>query len=117
MKTSFDAFQVVADPSRRQMLKLLTKDRMTINALAENFDMSRPAVSKHVKILHDAGFIAIEEAGRERYCLICEDGFRELQDWLSYFDRFWMKRLRRLEQALDAVEKKSNTKRVKRNKR
>ena len=54
---TFDAFQVIADPSRRQMLRLLSKDTMTINALAENFDMSRPGVSKHIKIMHNAGFI------------------------------------------------------------
>ena len=114
MKSSFDTFQVIADPSRRQMLKLLTKDRMTINALAENFDMSRPAVSKHVKILHEAGFITIEDVGRERYCLLQEDGFRELQDWLDYFDRFWASRLRRLEQVMQSSEKKTSRKPAKR---
>ena len=110
MKSSFDTFQVIADPSRRQMLKLLTKDRLTINALAENFDMSRPAVSKHVKILHEAGFISIEDIGRERYCLICEDGFRELKEWLNFFDRFWANRLRKLEQVMNAAEKKGKRK-------
>ena len=61
---AFDAFQVIADPSRRQILTLLSKDSMTINSLAENFNMSRPAVSKHIKILYGAGFISIQEIGR-----------------------------------------------------
>jgi DNA-binding transcriptional ArsR family regulator len=52
-----DAFHVIADPSRRHMLQLLSKESLTINALAENFNMSRPAVAKHIKILYGAGFI------------------------------------------------------------
>jgi DNA-binding transcriptional ArsR family regulator len=77
-----DTFQVIADPSRRQILHMLTRDRMTINSLAENFDMSRPAVSKHIKILCGAGFISIEDVGRERYCTLKEEGFKDLQEWL-----------------------------------
>ena len=64
--TTLDAFQVIADPSRRHMLQLLSKESMTINALAENFSMSRPAVSKHIKILYGAGFISITGIGRAR---------------------------------------------------
>src|ERR1700733_12229172 len=94
---TFDAFQVIADPSRRQMMKLLSKDSMTINTLAENFDMSRPAVSKHLKIMHNAGFISITDIGRERYCTLKQDGFKELQDFINYFDKFWAGKLKKLE--------------------
>ena len=96
-----DAFQVIADPSRRQMLMMLSKDRLTINALAENFDMSRPAVSKHVKIMHNAGFISIREIGRERYCTLKEDGFDQVQDFINYFDKFWTGKLKKLETLLN----------------
>src|ERR1700754_876683 len=92
-----DAFQVIADPSRRKMLTLLSKDRLTINNLAENFDMSRPAVSKHIKILYTAGFISIQDVGRERYCTLKQEGFNELQEWISYFDKFWTSKLKKLE--------------------
>ena len=85
---TFDAFQVIADPSRRQILQLLSKDSLTINALAENFEMSRPAVSKHIKILNNAGFISIHDVGRERYCTLKKDGFEEVQAWISHFDTF-----------------------------
>lgn len=95
-----DAFQAIADPSRRQILQLLSEDSLTINSLAENFDMSRPAVSKHVKILHSAGFISIEDIGRERYCILRQEGFKELQDWISHFDQFWVSRLKNLEDLL-----------------
>jgi DNA-binding transcriptional ArsR family regulator len=95
-----DVFQVIADPSRRQMMQLLSKESLTINALAENFDMSRPAVSKHVKILYHAGFISISDIGRERYCTLKKDGFDELQDFIDYFDKFWATKLQKLEMLL-----------------
>lgn len=96
-----DAFQVIGDPSRRKMLRLLSKDSLTINSLAENFDMSRPAVSKHIKILYTAGFISIQDIGRERYCTLKQNGFDELQEWISYFDKFWTSKLKRLETLLN----------------
>jgi DNA-binding transcriptional ArsR family regulator len=102
---TFDTFQVIADPSRRQMLQLLSKDSMTINALAENFDMSRPAVSKHIKILYNGGFISIKDIGRERYCTLKQDGFDELQDFINYFDKFWTNKLKKLETLLNNKSK------------
>src|SRR5690348_4929950 len=95
-----DAFQVIGDPSRRKMLMLLSEDSLTINSLAENFEMSRPAVSKHIKILYNAGFISIQDIGRERYCPLKKDGFEELQSWISYFDKFWLSKLKKLETLL-----------------
>ena len=102
-----DAFQVIADPSRREMLKLLSKDSLTINNLAENFDMTRPAVSKHIKILYSAGFISITDIGRERYCTLKQDGFNELQDWINYFDKFWTSKLKKLEMILNSKSNKN----------
>ncbi len=102
---TLDAFQVIADPGRRQMLTLLSKNSLTINAIAENFDMSRPAVSKHIKILYGAGFISIQDIGRERHCMLRQDGFRQLQEWINYFDGFWQNKLGKLEKLLN--EKKS----------
>ena len=96
-----DAFQVIADPSRRQILHLLSKDSLTINSLAENFDMSRPAVSKHIKVLYNAGFISIQDIGRERHCVLKQYGFKELQQWLEYFDAFWGSKLKKLEMLLN----------------
>ena len=104
-RQTLDAFQVIADPSRRQMMQLLSKDSMTINALAENFDISRPAVSKHIKIMCKAGFISITDIGRERYCTLKQDGFNELQDFISYFDKFWLGKLKKLETLLNSKAK------------
>ena len=98
---TLDAFQVIADPSRREILRLLSKDSLTINTLADNFDISRPAVSKHIKILHAAGFITIQDIGRERHCILKQEGFNQLQEWLNYFDKFWVSKLEKLEALLN----------------
>ncbi len=100
-----DVFQVIADPSRRQMMQLLSKDSMTINALAETFDMSRPAVSKHIKIMYNAGFISIKDIGRERHCTLKQDGFNVLQDFINYFDKYWTGKLKKLEMLLNSKSK------------
>ena len=81
---AFDAFQAIADPGRRKILRLLSKNSLTINALAENFEMSRPAVSKHIKILDNAGFISIQNIGSERYCLLKQDGFNDIQESIDH---------------------------------
>jgi DNA-binding transcriptional ArsR family regulator len=98
---TLDVFQVIADPSRRQMLMMLSKDSMTISSIAENFDMSRPAVSRHIKVLHNAGFISIKDIGRERHCVLKQDGFNRLQDFIDHFDKFWTTRLSKLQTILN----------------
>ena len=103
---TFDAFQAIADPSRRRILMLLSKDRLTINSLAENFEMSRPAVSKHIKILEHAGFISIDDVGRERYCTLKQEGFDQLQAWIDFFDNFWKTKLKKLESLLQTKNNK-----------
>ena len=102
---TLDAFQVIADPSRRQMLTMLSKDSMTINSLAKNFEISRPAVSKHIKILYNAGFISITGIGRERHCMLKQEGFNEVQNFIDYFDKFWTTKLKKLETILNNKSK------------
>ncbi|SHN30402.1 helix-turn-helix transcriptional regulator [Chitinophaga sp. CF418] len=96
-----DSFQAIADPSRREILLMLAGDKKSINAIAEQFDISRPAISKHIKVLYQAGFITFEEKGRERYCILRQEGFDELKEWISFFDNFWKERLGKLEQLLE----------------
>jgi DNA-binding transcriptional ArsR family regulator len=86
-------------------LRLLLKDSLTINSLAEHFDMSRPAVSKHIKILHGAGFISIQDIGRERHCILKKEGFEKLQEWINYFDNFWASKLENLKSLLNNKHK------------
>ena len=106
MKTqTLDAFQVIADPSRRHMLQLLSKESLTISQLGQSFEMSRPAVSKHIKILYGAGFISITGIGRERHCILKQDGFNELQEWIDFFDKFWTNKLNKLQTILNNKSK------------
>lgn len=98
---TLDAFQAISDPSRRKILMLLSVNSLTINSLADNFDMSRPAVSKHIKVLQIAGFISIQDIGRERFCTLKKEGFEELRAWLSHFDGFWTSKLKKLEHLLN----------------
>ena len=106
MKQTVDPFQAIGDPNRRHMLRLLSKESLTISALASNFDMTRPAVSKHIKILYSAGFISIEDIGRERHCILNQNGFKDLQQWIDYFDKFWLNKLKKLELLLNEKSKK-----------
>ena len=103
---SLDVFQVIADGNRREILHLLTAEGMTINAIAGKFEISRPAISKHIKILENAGFLTIEDRGRERFCLLSQQGFYELREWLDYYDNFWKQKLSKLEMLMDARNSK-----------
>jgi len=108
IQPGLDVFQVIADPSRRYMLQMLSEQSMTINSLADNFDMSRPAVSKHIKVLYTAGFISIADIGRERHCTLKQDGFSELRKWIDYYDNFWKSKLKSLETLLNNKANENN---------
>ena len=95
-----DISQAVADANRRQILQLLSEKSQSINSLAENFDISRPAISKHIKLLESSGFISIENVGRERHCTLKRDGFIAIQSWMTFFDGFWNSKLNRLDALL-----------------
>lgn len=100
-----DPFQAIADPSRRKILDMLSESSLTIGDLAQHFDMSRPAVSKHIKILEQSGLISIQDIGRERHCLLKKDGFAQIKTWVMHFDRFWAAKLGKLEALLDKKAK------------
>jgi DNA-binding transcriptional ArsR family regulator len=106
-RPTLDGFQVIADTSRREILQMLSKESMTINTIAGNFDMSRPAVSKHIKILYGAGFISIQDIGRERHCMLKQDGFNKVKEWINFFDKFWLTKLKNLESILNSKSKKT----------
>lgn len=99
--SNLDVFQVIADPSRRQILQMLTRKTYNINSISEKFEMSRPAVSKHIKILQAAGFVSIQIVGREHYCTLNEKGFKEIRKWINHFDQFWNSKLKNLEKLLN----------------
>lgn len=96
-----DVFQAIADPTRREILKLLAAEHMTLNTVAENFDVSRPAISKHIKILTESGLVKISPRGRERYCSVNHEKLREVSDWVKYFEAFWDNTLLALKQFVE----------------
>ena len=84
-----DIYQAIADPTRREIIDLLARERLNLNAVAEHFEISRPAVSKHVKILAECGLIEIKNEGRERYCEANLGPLNEVADWVEQYRQFW----------------------------
>ena len=97
METRRDVFQAIADPIRREIISLIANERMNLNAIADNFDVTRPAISNHIKILSECGIIEIEQQGRERYCRIQPANLKEVSDWIGQFNALWEKRLESFE--------------------
>ncbi len=96
-----DVFQAIADPTRREILSLLTNKDLKLNDVAEKFKISRPAVSKHIKILNECGLIKINQQGRERYCKINPEPLKQVYNWVQYFDQFWDNKLNSLKSFLE----------------
>jgi DNA-binding transcriptional ArsR family regulator len=88
-----DVFQAIADPTRREIINLVARQSLNLNAVAENFDISRPAISKHIKILTECGLIVIKQQGRERYCEAQLDKLSEVTDWVEQYRIFWTAKL------------------------
>ena len=105
-----DVFQAIADPTRREIIDLLHAQTMNLNAIAENFDISRPAISRHIKILTECGLIIIRQEGRERYCEIKLEKLKEVNAWTEKYSRFWDQKLGDLQNFLSS-QKKSARKR------
>lgn len=89
IETRRDVFQAISDPTRREIISLIANKSMNLNAVAENFAISRPAISQHVKILTDCGLIIIRQEGRERFCEAKLDKLSEVSDWVDQYKQFW----------------------------
>ncbi len=104
-----DVFQAIADPTRREIINLVARKSLNLNAVAENFDISRPAISKHIKILTECGLIVIKQQGRERYCVAHLETLKQVTKWIEQYRIFWATKLDALEMHL-SKEKNSNKK-------
>jgi DNA-binding transcriptional ArsR family regulator len=98
METRRDVFQAIADPTRRKIINLIAQETMNLNAIADHFDISRPAIANHIKILNECGIVEIEQLGRERYCKIRPDRLKEVSDWIGQYETLW-------EHKIDSFEK------------
>ena len=101
-----DVFQAIADPTRRQIINMIAHKHLNIDAVAENFDVSRPAISKHIKILTECGLVVIRQQGRERFCEARLEKLNEVSDWVEQYRKFWNTRLDALESYLTELQAK-----------
>jgi DNA-binding transcriptional ArsR family regulator len=99
-----DVFQAIADPTRRQILGLLSGHSLNLNAVSEKFDISRPAVSKHIRILTECGLVVIKQKGRERFCEAKLQKLNEVSEWIEQYRKFWAAKLDALETYLDELQ-------------
>lgn len=96
-----DVFQAIADPTRREIIRLVAHQPLNLNAIAERFEVSRPAVSKHIKILRECGLVIIKQNGRERYCEANLRSLSEVSRWIEQYREFWTSKLDALEKFLE----------------
>ncbi|HVW12508.1 MAG TPA: metalloregulator ArsR/SmtB family transcription factor [Mucilaginibacter sp.] len=107
-----DVFQAIADPTRREIINLVANRSMNLNAVADQFEVSRPAISKHIKILTQCGLITIKQVGRERYCEAKLQKLNEVSEWVERYRVFWNRKLDALEDFL-AKDEQENIKPIK----
>lgn len=96
-----DVFQAIADPTRREVLRLLSEKEMPISALTSHFPMSRTAIVKHLTILSEADLVRGEKVGREKIYRLQPEPLAELKDWLAYYEQFWTNKLSKLKYVLE----------------
>ncbi|WP_127530474.1 ArsR/SmtB family transcription factor [Paenibacillus kobensis] len=97
-----DVFQAIADPTRRQLLHMLGDHEMPVTAISGHFPMSRTAVSKHLRILTDAGLLKERKVGRETRYRLEPEPLLELKRWLSYYERYWDNKLLALQRFVES---------------
>jgi DNA-binding transcriptional ArsR family regulator len=97
-----DVFQAIADPTRREIINMLAHSQLNVNAIADNFDVSRPAVSKHIKILMQCGLVIMVQKGRDRYCSANLAKLKEVNEWTAQYSTFWNRKLDALGDFLDS---------------
>jgi DNA-binding transcriptional ArsR family regulator len=104
-----DVFQAIADPTRREIIHLIAHQTLTPNAVADSFDISRQAISKHIKILTECGILVIKQEGRERFYSVQPKKLNEVSNWLSAFQKIWDDRFDRLDTLLNKMKSTHKT--------
>src|SRR5580700_3589502 len=88
-----DVFQAIADPTRREILNMIAHQSLNVNSVAENFDVSRTAIYKHLKLLEECGMVTVKQKGRERMCEAKLDQLETVSDWIEQYKELWSARL------------------------
>ena len=102
-----DGFAVLAEPSRRQILAELRRAPRSVNQLVDSLSVNQPAVSKHLKVLREAGFVSCRGSAQQRIYRLEQGPFDELEAWLAPYRRFWNRHLDALERHLDRKQKET----------
>ena len=100
-----DPWQALADPTRRKIIEVLSTGDQTVNTIAQQFDISRPAISKQLKILEESTLIEINSTGRERICSLSLQPLEEIADWIKMYEGFWLSKLDKLDRHLKRKRK------------
>lgn len=101
-----DVFQAIADPTRREILHMIARGPLNVNTVSENFEVSRTAIYKHIKILTECGLIVINPQGRERFCEARLEKLHEVSDWVDQYRKVWTDKLDNLEKYLEGLQPK-----------
>jgi DNA-binding transcriptional ArsR family regulator len=110
METRRDVFQAIADPTRRDIIGLIAKKPMTPNNVSDSFDLSRQAISRHIKILTECGLLTLNIQGREYYYSIQPEKLKEVNEWLEPFRNMWEDKFNRLDNVINNLKTKKNGK-------
>jgi len=94
-------FRAIADPTRRNILTMLSTGERSLNEISAAFEMTRPAVAKHIKVLEEGGLVQIRKQGRVRLHRLQPERLKTVSDWLSFFDHFWDEKLVDLKHAVE----------------
>lgn len=108
MKLRRDPFQAIADPTRRAILVLLASQTMTAGAIANEFEVARPTISKHIQILNECELITSNQQGREIFYELKVDKMKEIDTWLQQFRKIWEDRFNKLDKLLLKIQNKEN---------
>jgi DNA-binding transcriptional ArsR family regulator len=101
-----DVFQAIADPTRRDIINLIAYKPLNLNAIADNFEVSRPAISQHIKILMECGLIEMKKQGRERYCEAKLGQLNEVSQWIEQYRKLWADKFDRMDEILEELKKR-----------
>ena len=102
-----DVFQAIADPTRREIINLIAYQSLNLNAIADNFDVSRPAISQHIKILTECGLIVVKKQGRERFCEAKLQPLNQVTDWIEPFRKLWDYQFDKLDNVLEGMKSRA----------
>lgn len=107
MEARRDVFQAIADPTRREIIGMIALQPVNVNTIAEQFDVSRQAISLHLKILSECGLLSIKQSGRERLCEVKLEKLREVHEWVQQYQKLWTGKMKALKEFVEKEELQS----------